>query len=118
MRGGTARPRSSVSDAAAAAVESFLGDGGGLLLSLRAMAAVDDLGIDPVAPDVVDVDGISEPTGVLWRRLYDDHPAVAGFDSLRIPVCDCGAVPTARYESVLPKRGEVVAGTVRGDDQQ
>ena len=105
-----------VPDAAAAAVESFLEDGGGLLLSLRAMAAVDDLGIDPVAPDAVDVDGISEPTGVLWRRLYDDHPAVEGFDSLRIPVCDCGAVPTARYEGVLPKRGEVLAGTVRGDD--
>ncbi len=104
-----------VPDDAAEAVESFLGDGGGLVLSLRAMAAVDDLGIDPVAPDAVDVDGISEPTGVLWRRQYDDHPAVEGFDSLRIPVCDCGAVPAARYESVLPKRGEVLAGTVRGD---
>jgi beta-fructofuranosidase len=99
---------------AAATVGSFLGAGGGLVLSLRAMAAVDAFGIDPVAPDAVGVDGVSEPTGVLWRTLYDDHPAVAGVDALRVPVCDCGAVPTARYEGVLPARGEVLAGTVRG----
>ena len=103
-------------DGAAAAVASFLESGGSLLLSLRAMAAVDDLGIDPVGPDSVGVDSVSEPTGVLWRQQYDDHPAVAAFDSLRIPVCDCGAVPTARYEGVLPGRGEVLAGTVRGGD--
>ena len=105
-----------IPDEAPDAVASFLDAGGSLVLSLRAMAGVDDLGIDPVAPDAVGVDGISEPTGVLWRQQYDDHPAVAGFDSLRIPVCDCGAVPTARYEGVLPERGEVLAGTVRGDD--
>jgi len=103
-------------DGAADAVESFLDSGGNLVLSLRAMAAVDDLGIDPVPPDAVGVDGVAEPTGVLWRRQYDGHPAVEAFDSLRIPVCDCGAVPTARYESVLPERGEVLAGTVRGGD--
>ena len=99
---------------ATAAVGSFLGSGGGLLLSLRAMCAVDTLGVESVPPDAVGVDSVSESTGVLWRTLYDDHPAVADFDSLRIPVCDCGAVPMARYETVLPSRGEVLAGTVRG----
>jgi len=100
---------------AADAVGRFLDDGGGLVLTLRAMAAVETLGVDPVPPDAVGVEGVSEPTGVLWRRLYDDHRAVAGFETLRVPVCDRGAVPTARYERVLPERGEVLAGTVRGE---
>lgn len=97
------------------AVDAFLDDGGGLLLTLRAMAAVDELGIDPVAPDAVGVESVAEPTGVLWRTLYDDHRAIAAFDSIRIPTCDRGAIPTARYEAVVPARGEVLASTVRGD---
>ncbi|MFC7323954.1 GH32 C-terminal domain-containing protein [Halorubrum rutilum] len=97
------------------AVDAFLDDGGGLLLTLRAMAAVDDLGIDPVAPDAVGVESVAEPTGVLWRTLYGDHRAIAAFDSIRVPTCDRGAVPTARYEAVVPARGEVLASTLRGD---
>ncbi|MFB6168713.1 MAG: GH32 C-terminal domain-containing protein [Haloferacaceae archaeon] len=97
------------------AVGSFLGAGGGLVLTLRAMAAVEPLGVESVPPDAVGVESVTEPTGVLWRALYDDHPAAAGFETLRVPVCDRGAVPTARYERVLPARGEVLAGTVRGD---
>jgi len=97
------------------ALDGFLEDGGGLLLTLRGMAAVDTLGIDPVSPDAVGVESVTEPTGVLWRTLYDDHPAVAAFDSVRIPVCDRGAVPTAHYRTVVPARGEVLASTVRGD---
>jgi beta-fructofuranosidase len=96
------------------AVEAFLGDGGGILLSLRAMASVDALEAETVPPDVVATDTVAEPTGVLWRSLYDDHPAVSGVDGRRIPVCDRGAVGVARYETVLPARGEVLAGTVRG----
>lgn len=92
----------------------FLADGGTLLLTLRAMGAVEALGVDPVPPDGVGVESVTEPVGVLWRRLYDDHPAVSGFDSRRIPVCDRGAVPAARYEDVVPSRGEVLASTVRG----
>ncbi|WP_096395721.1 GH32 C-terminal domain-containing protein [Halorubrum trapanicum] len=97
------------------AFDAFLADGGGLLLTLRAMAVVDDIGVDPVAPDVVGTESVAEPTGVLWRTLYDDHPAVTAFDSIRIPTCDRGAVPTAHYESVVPSHGEVLASTVRGD---
>ncbi len=92
----------------------FLADGGNLLLSLRAMGAVEALGIDSVPPDAVGVESVTEPVGPLWRRLYDDHPAVSAFDSHRIPTCDRGAVPTARYEGVVPSRGEVLASTVRG----
>ncbi|WP_435183088.1 glycoside hydrolase family 32 protein [Halobellus sp. EA9] len=109
-----------VDDAVAAAVSGplaeFLADGGGLLLGLRAMAAVEALGVDPVPPDAVGVESVTEPVGVLWRPLYGDHPAVSAFDSARIPLCDRGAVPTAHYERVVPSRGEVLASTVRGGD--
>jgi beta-fructofuranosidase len=99
----------------AAVVESHLSAGGGLLLSLRAMAAVDDLETETVPPDAVGTEGVTEPSGVLWRRLYDDHPAIEAFDGLRVHLCDRGAVGFARYESVLPSRGEVLASTVRAD---
>jgi len=98
-----------------APLERFLASGGGLLLSLRAMAAVDSLEVESVPPDFVGADSVTEPSGVLWRSLYADHPAVEAFDSLRVHVCDRGAVGVARYETVLPARGEVLASTVRGD---
>ncbi|MFB6207219.1 MAG: GH32 C-terminal domain-containing protein [Haloglomus sp.] len=101
--------------AARDAIVAFLESGGGLLLTLRAMSAVTALGIESVAPDAVGTESVAEPTGVLWRRLYDDHPAVADLDGLRHPVCDRGAVPTAHYESVVPASGEVLAGAVRGE---
>jgi len=97
------------------ALDSFLRDCGGLLLTLRGMEAVTDLPVESVGPDAASTETIEEPTGVLWRRLYDDHPAVGAFDGLRIPVHDRGEVPVARYESVLPAEGEVLAGTLRGD---
>jgi len=101
--------------AVAATVESHLAEGGGLLLTLRGMVAVAALDVESVAPDATGVDSVTEPTGPLWRRLYDDHPAVADLDERRLPVCDRGAVPFARYETVLPARGEVLAATVRGE---
>jgi beta-fructofuranosidase len=100
--------------AATSALSSLLGAGGGVLLTLRAMGAVTALGVESVPPDVTTVEAVPEPTGPLWRTLYDDHPAVAAFDSLRVPVCDRGESAVARYESVLPARGEVLAGTCRG----
>jgi beta-fructofuranosidase len=99
----------------APAVERHLASGGGLLLTLRAMADVDALGIETVPPDAVGTETVADPTGVLWRRLHDDHPAVESFDDLRLRVCDRGAVGAAAYESILPARGEVLASTVRGD---
>ncbi len=104
-----------LTDRTCSAVTSHLESGGGLLLTLQAMDAVEAFDIERVPPDAVGVDSISQPTGVLWRSLYDDHRAVASFDSLRLHVCDCGAVPFARYESVLPARGEILGSTVRGE---
>ncbi len=102
-----AEPPAAVTAALAAALDS----GGGVVLTLRAMEAVTALGIEDVGPDVRTIETVDEPTGPLWRVLYDDHPAVAAFDSLRVPVCDRGESAVARYESVLPTNGEVLAGT-------
>ncbi|MFD1685425.1 glycoside hydrolase family 32 protein [Halobellus litoreus] len=99
----------------ARALEEYVRGGGGLLLGLRAVSAVEPLGIDSVAPDAVGTRSVSAPTGLLWRSVYDDHPAVEGFDGLRIPIADHGTVPFARYESVLPAEGEVLASTVEGE---
>jgi len=93
------------------ALSTVLRSGGGAVLTLQAMDAVTALDIEPVGPDVTTVETVTEPTGPLWRVLYDDYPAVEGFDSVRIPVCDHGESAVARYESVLPARGEILAGT-------
>jgi len=94
-----------------AALADALESGGGVVLSLRAMEAVTALGVETVPPDVTTIETVAEPTGPLWRVLYDNHPAVADFETVRIPVCDRGESAVARYESVLPAHGEILAGT-------
>ena len=100
---------------AAAPIDRYLAGGGGLLLTLRAMASVDRLSVESVPPDRVGEESLAEPTGVLWRSLYADHPALASLEGLRHRVRGHGAVPAVRYERVLPQRGEPLASTVRGD---
>ncbi|MFC4542300.1 GH32 C-terminal domain-containing protein [Halosolutus amylolyticus] len=97
-------------------IEAHLRAGGGLLLSLRALEAVTALGIDPVSPDVSLVEDSTSTSGLLVKALYDDHPAFDGVDGLRVPTrSGDGSQPSARYESVLPERGEVLASTLRAD---
>ncbi|WP_153553086.1 GH32 C-terminal domain-containing protein [Halomicrobium sp. LC1Hm] len=96
-------------------LRAFVRSGGGLVLSLAALTAVSDLGIDPVAPDAVGPDPDGGPTGPLIKAAYDDHPL---FESLatRRPLTRGGTDATlARYDSILPERGEVLASTVSGD---
>jgi beta-fructofuranosidase len=100
---------------AAGTIESFLDDGGGLFLTLHAMASVDGLSIESVSPDQVGEEALAEPTGVLWRSLYADHPALDALEGIRHPLRSRGRVPAVRYERVLPERGEVLASTVRGE---
>ncbi len=102
---------------AAPAIESFVADGGGLFLTLYALASVDSLSIEAIAPDRADEEVLAEPTGVLWRSLYADHPAVETLEGLRHPLRSRGVVPAVRYERVLPENGEVLASTVRGDTE-
>nr|WP_231741282.1 hypothetical protein [Halorubrum sp. CBA1125] len=101
----------------ATAIDAYLADGGGLLLTLRALASVDRLAVESVPPDRVDEESLAEPTGVLWRSLYADHPALESLDGLRHPLRSRGTVPAVRYERVLPERGEALASTVRGDTE-
>lgn len=68
---------------AAEGIDRYLAAGGGLLLTLRAMASVDRLSVESVPPDRVGEDSLGEPTGVLWRSLYADHPAMASLEGLR-----------------------------------
>ncbi|MDR5672966.1 Glycosyl hydrolases family 32 (levanase/invertase) [Halalkaliarchaeum sp. AArc-CO] len=100
----------------APAFQSFLEDGGGLLLTSRAVAQVSALGIDPVPPDATGTEPVEEPTGVLWKSVYADHPILAGLTGLRHHTQPAGdPAPYARYENVLPERADVLAGTVRGE---
>ena len=66
-------------------VGAYLRDGGGLLLGLQALTAVEALGIDPVGPDATGVEEVHESTGLLVKRLHADHPAFDGFEGLRVP---------------------------------
>ena len=95
----------------AAAFADYLDGGGGLLLTLRAVEAVEPLGIDRIGPDAVGVAHPQSTSGFLVHPLYEDHPAFAGFDDRRIRTLGPGhASPHARYEALLPADGHVLAG--------
>ena len=67
-------------EVATSVVESYLAGGGGLLLTLYALAAVDALSIESVPPDHVSTDALAEPTGTLLLSLYADHTALESLD--------------------------------------
>ncbi|WP_254545381.1 GH32 C-terminal domain-containing protein [Halomarina pelagica] len=93
-------------------------EGTGLLLSLHALSAVEALGIDAVAPDATGTDDVAEPAGLLCKTVHADHPLFAGFETLRVHTRGAGvAQPFARYEVVLPERGETLACGLRGDEE-
>jgi beta-fructofuranosidase len=96
-------------------LRAFVRSGGGLVLSLAALAAVSDLGIDPVAPDAVGSETDSGPTGPLVKSAYDDHPFFAPLHDRRPLTRDGTEATLARYDAILPERGEVLASTVRAD---
>ncbi|GAB7091127.1 hypothetical protein JCM18237_13980 [Halorubrum luteum] len=99
-------------------IRSFVADGGGLFCSSRALAQVSALGIDPVPPDATGTEAVTDPVGPLWKAVYAGHPAVDGLDDLRHHIRPAGSEgPYARYENVLPQRGDVLAGTYRGADE-
>jgi beta-fructofuranosidase len=109
-------PESGVGDPAER-LSGYLRDGGGLLLTLRALSAVEPFGIDPVAPDVAVETAVDEPVGYLVHALYDDHPLLSGLGGgLRIHTRGPGGrAAGAWYEAVLPRRGDVLGATVEGD---
>ena len=107
---------SSPFDGIATKLDDFLQSGGNLLLTGPAMAVVAELSVESVSPEIVGPEPVTEPTGLLWRSAYDDHPIPTEFDSLRIPLCADVEMYSARYEELLPEQGEILASTVRGDE--
>jgi beta-fructofuranosidase len=97
-------------------LRSYVESGGGLLLTLGAMNAVVPLGFEEIPPDESGWEEISEPTGPLWKALYEDHPVHDEFDTLTVHTRGPGVtVPYARYEGVVPTHGDVLASTARAD---
>jgi beta-fructofuranosidase len=106
--------------AAAETVRSYLAAGGGLLLTLHGLSAVTPLGIDPTPPDATGHETRPGPSGYLAKAIHADHPAFEGFDVEADPAIYTRAADAdtafARYESVMPAHGDVLAGGVRGDE--
>lgn len=96
------------------AIQAYVEDGGGLLLTLCALAAIEPFGLDSVAPDAVGRERLAERAGFLCKAIHADHPVFEAFDSLRVYTRGPGGEnPYARYETVLPEHGDVLACTVR-----
>jgi beta-fructofuranosidase len=105
--------------AACDAVDSFVADGGGLLLSVHALSAVERLGIDGVPPDATGTDELPAGGGFLAKRVHADHPVFESFPDLPVYTRPAGSQQTyARYEHVLPSEGQVLASAVRGADYE
>ncbi|CCQ33070.1 beta-fructofuranosidase protein [Halorhabdus tiamatea SARL4B] len=110
----------------AGALESYVTQGGDLLVSLYAMTAVDDLGVDPHPPDRIDDDyrpvhtWEHRPSGFLVTSRLADRPPFDGFDALRIHTqpCERESVPRVAYDRRLPEHGVVLASTVVGEEDR
>ncbi|ELZ81943.1 sucrose-6-phosphate hydrolase [Haloferax elongans ATCC BAA-1513] len=101
----------------APAIDDFLAGGGGVFLTLHAVAAVEELGIDAVGPDAVGTETSPHPTGLLAKSIHADHPLFEGFDTLGVHLQPRESPrPVARYEHVLPEHGQILASTLHGDD--
>jgi len=101
-------------DACIDPLSEWIEDGGGLLLSLRAVEAVTPLGIDPVVPDATGEVEPEHEIGLLCKSIYADRPVFDGFDDLRLPTRSAhGIQQFARYDNVLPEHGDVLASTIR-----
>jgi beta-fructofuranosidase len=101
---------------AADAVGGYLETGGGLLLTLHALSAVEPLGIDPVAPDAVGHESTPHPSGYLAKAVHADHPAFEGFDAVFHTRGADTDTAFARYEAVLPAEGDVLASGHVGEE--
>ncbi|WP_410766409.1 GH32 C-terminal domain-containing protein [Haloferax sp. DFSO60] len=103
--------------ACAEVLDGYLQDGGGVLLTLHALAAVEELGIDPVGPDAIGTENSPHPTGLLTKSIHADHPLFEGFDTLGVHMQPPDSPrPFARYEHILPEDGQVLASIIHGDD--
>jgi len=108
------------------ALATFVETGGDLLVSLYAMTAVDDLGIDPCPPDRVEDTyrpvhtWEQRASGFLVKARVADRPPFDGADGLRIHTqpCERESVPRVVYDRRLPEHGVVLASTVVGEEDR
>lgn len=98
-------------------LDAYLREGGGLLLTLRALSAVSALGIDPVPPDATGHETAAGRTGYLAKAVHRDHPAFETFSDLGVHTRAADAdAAFARYERILPENGTVLAAGLRDDE--
>ncbi|WP_255195112.1 GH32 C-terminal domain-containing protein [Halorarius litoreus] len=93
----------------------YLETGGGLLLTLHALSAVDALGIDPFTPDAIGHESTPEPSGYLAKAVHESHPAFEGLDAAFHTRGADKDTAFARYEAIVPARGDVLASGRVGD---
>jgi len=107
-------------------LETYVDNGGDLLVSLYAMTAVDDLGVDPRPPDRIDDDyrpvhaWEHRPSGFLVKSRFADRPPFDEVDGLRVHTqpCERESVPRIAYDRRLPEHGVVLASTVVGEEDR
>lgn len=98
----------------------FVGRGGGLLLSLYGLTAVDALGVDEITPDHRRAAGRSGRSGFLMKTIYEEHPIFEGLDGLHVPTQSAETdAPGVNYRKRIPRRGELLAASIEdGDERQ
>jgi len=119
-------PQASLSDEATQSIESYVDDGGGLLLSLYALTVVDELGIDPHTPDSVERTRVPNhewghcPAGLLERSRFSESAVFEQTDGLRVHTqpSERESAPKITYERIVPRYGEVLASAVVGDEDR
>ncbi|WP_224450391.1 GH32 C-terminal domain-containing protein [Haloprofundus salilacus] len=93
-------------------ITNFRSAGGGLVLTGHALGAVDDLGIDELAPDRAVESNHEQAGGFLVKSIYRNHPLFEGIQSLQVYTDGPGEAGGVRYEESLPVDGEVFAGNL------
>ena len=106
----------SAASAGADTLRSYIENGGGMLLSLQALAAVTSLGIDPIEPDVTGYEQIDHPTGFAPKAVHSEHPIFEGFIDWFYTLPDREHHPVARYESIVPAHGQILGSAIHASD--
>ncbi|WP_222914716.1 glycoside hydrolase family 32 protein [Natrinema sp. SYSU A 869] len=105
------------------ALMAYLDGGGGLLLSLHGVTTVEELGIDPQPPDLIDETYKpvhkwgQRPAGFLIGSRFADADLFGSCDGNRVHTQPSRSESTPRvaYERRIPKRGTVLASAAVGE---
>jgi len=95
-------------ESVAGLLQSFLENGGSLLLTHGALEAASILDIETREPDIVERSD-ADRDGYLIRRAYSTHHLFEGIDDLRPPTTKTSDAISVSYESQVPRRADVLA---------